>query len=64
MLSVAPLDPDAPIPYVLTPLGKAECIVDRIRTWKNEEIARNEMWAFRLVCEHTFSREEVEAIFA
>jgi hypothetical protein len=60
----AELDPDAPIPYVLTPLGKAECIVSRMSEWRDEPYRRHQLKLFRTVCEETFTPEETEALFS
>ena len=63
MLTVEPLDPDSPIPYSITPLGKAELVVERLRSWRDQDYARANLKAFREVCELNFDRETVEAIF-
>jgi len=57
------LDPDAPIPYTLTSLGKAECILGRLRSRAHDEYSMNKLWFFRQTCIETFRPDEVEALF-
>ena len=63
MLTLEPIDADSPIPYSITPLGKAELIVERLRSWRNQDFARANLKVFREVCELHFDWETVEAIF-
>ena len=63
MFTVEPLDPDSPIPYSITPLGKAELVVERIKSWRDQELLEANLRAFREVCEVNFGWETTEAIF-
>jgi len=62
--SAEPLDVESPIPYTLTPLGKAELTLERIRSWRNEALKRAEYRAFVHVCEDTFTPEELESLLS
>jgi hypothetical protein len=57
------LDPDLPIPYTLTPLGKAECIISRLRARPERDYAETKLEYFERLCRAQFRPDEVEALF-